>query len=362
MGEEVHREHALEDGGDLVRLNEQMVVEKTAVVAIVLVEEAKGHSCTRCPRVFSTGRALGGHMSSVHGPLKKFDSSSKKLKSVKRIANQKNFEIGEFTCKYCGMGFTSVKAVHGHMKVHPGRNRRGTKPPTELVIENPVKYSLEPEILADGFDSEDHLIAPIIEEDFIKNLRERTVTGRRGRGGTKPHKVDSPEIILEKKKALLSGDPQELRKIMDHHDDSGYFRRAFGKFLDFPGPEIEVTKDIQGDFEMGNSEISENSATTSSYFCSNCPLVCSEKFIIADSISKDIYKTSMESLDMDESKNVEDGKPLEGTTSIENRLTGKKRKLTDSNFAENKIIKKMKIDHSHTAQGSDEHTPMPDLS
>ncbi|KZV30214.1 hypothetical protein F511_41667 [Dorcoceras hygrometricum] len=123
MGEEVQRGEGLEDS----------VVEKRA--AIELGGKVKSPRCAQCPRVFSTGKALGGHMSSAHGPSKKSDSSPKNLKSKK---NHESFQAGKFTCKCCGKSFSSEKGVHGHMRLHPERDRRAMKPPAESEIENPV--------------------------------------------------------------------------------------------------------------------------------------------------------------------------------------------------------------------------------
>lgn len=89
-------------------------------------EESKNGSrvCGKCSKVFSNGKALGGHMSTGHVQLEK----DQKLKlELQNSSGSDHSSLEEITCPYstCGEVFSSSKALHGHMKKHKDRPHRG---------------------------------------------------------------------------------------------------------------------------------------------------------------------------------------------------------------------------------------------
>ncbi|MCD7461306.1 hypothetical protein HAX54_045862 [Datura stramonium] len=118
----------------------------------------KDHICCECGKEFSSGKALGGHMSSAHVQAnQRLEESWKKKKKMKMMMtmseesskmmkrfeqDQEDEEDGVFVnhhdevmekkiiCDLCGKIFPSKKSLFGHMRCHPDRDWRGMKPPS----------------------------------------------------------------------------------------------------------------------------------------------------------------------------------------------------------------------------------------
>ncbi|GER54737.1 zinc finger family protein [Striga asiatica] len=79
----------------------------------------KRHQCKECDKSFSSGKALGGHMSSAHVQASK-DYSLKTGSSSPGPGPE---------CPICGKQFLNQKSLYGHMRCHPDREWRGMEPP-----------------------------------------------------------------------------------------------------------------------------------------------------------------------------------------------------------------------------------------
>ncbi|XP_031112235.1 uncharacterized protein LOC116016216 [Ipomoea triloba] len=113
--------------------------------------EKKDHVCVECNKRFSSGKALGGHMSSAHVQANR-DYSYKKKKQVVRGGaggsskgsdedggeeedeeeGRREYyrgKDGEIRCPHCFKKFPSRKSLFGHMRCHPDRYWRGMEPP-----------------------------------------------------------------------------------------------------------------------------------------------------------------------------------------------------------------------------------------
>ncbi|KAL2535956.1 uncharacterized protein Fot_17347 [Forsythia ovata] len=104
--------------------------------------QVKSHYCVVCKKRFSSGKALGGHMSSAHVQANR-DFSLKKLKYKMKRQQKKLLGFpsgygGINTCKICGKEFPTIKSLFGHMRCHPDRDWRGMEPPAEAAIDFPA--------------------------------------------------------------------------------------------------------------------------------------------------------------------------------------------------------------------------------
>ncbi|KAI3418069.1 uncharacterized protein J3R85_013920 [Psidium guajava] len=95
--------------------------------------------CMFCRKGFSSGKALGGHMrihvQSTKQPLRKKIHRQK----LKRSGSNNNSRGSSAkmaggqddlrTCVICHKGFPSMKSLYGHMRSHPEREWRGVQPP-----------------------------------------------------------------------------------------------------------------------------------------------------------------------------------------------------------------------------------------
>ncbi|GER54735.1 tapetum-specific zinc finger protein 1 [Striga asiatica] len=124
------------------------------------------HQCKECEKIFSSGKALGGHMSSAHVQASK-DYSFKKLKSKITGSRAHLSSSEDNACPICGKLFHSQKSLYGHMRCHPDREWRGMEPPRL------------------GTTSQD--------QDFGDSLRGWPVKARRGRRPQHPQ----PQPLLE---------------------------------------------------------------------------------------------------------------------------------------------------------------------
>ncbi|XP_049368117.1 zinc finger protein ZAT9-like [Solanum verrucosum] len=118
---------------------------------LLLMKQKKDHICCECGKEFSSGKALGGHMSSAHVQAnQRLEESWKKKKySIKRsrfddyddeeeVVLEEEEEIGDVvvSCEICHKNFPSKKSLFGHMRCHPDREWRGMKPPSKKISKN----------------------------------------------------------------------------------------------------------------------------------------------------------------------------------------------------------------------------------
>lgn len=119
----------------LIKIKIPRKAEEAATAAAV-GEEVKSHYCKECNKSFSSGKALGGHMSSAHVQANKDYSSKTKLSSSKRKSPASYSGSPNNTCDLCGKKFHSKKSLFGHMRCHPERDWRGMEPPPEPRIDS----------------------------------------------------------------------------------------------------------------------------------------------------------------------------------------------------------------------------------
>ncbi|GFS45223.1 hypothetical protein Acr_00g0094970 [Actinidia rufa] len=93
--------------------------------------------CSVCNKGFSSGKALGGHMRvHVQQAHLKDEKPPKKSKATTNYHHCNASEslrsprIDKPTCTLCGKDFPSMKALFGHMRCHPEREWRGIQPPS----------------------------------------------------------------------------------------------------------------------------------------------------------------------------------------------------------------------------------------
>ncbi|KAL3530104.1 hypothetical protein ACH5RR_009426 [Cinchona calisaya] len=190
----------------------------------------KSHICQECHKGFSSGKALGGHMSSAHVQAR--DHHIKKLKINKSTKFKKDGSsrsagtsspIEETLCRICGKDFQSRKSLYGHMRCHPERDWRGMEPPKEFkkIYDQPSE-SLRDEDEDDGdegdhVDSATRVMIPGAVVDLTASLSRWGSTGMRGRHGLKPSIRNPPLADEEERKlrdavshlmTLCNGDPK----------------------------------------------------------------------------------------------------------------------------------------------------------
>eukprot|EP00256_Glycine_max_P051133 XP_006607097.1 zinc finger protein ZAT2-like [Glycine max] len=120
--------------------------------------------CNICGKVFSSGKALGGHRRSH------FQKHQKKIKvrftnhsskqagdtsnNIKRARNcdYDTVDDGKRVCCICKKEFPTKNALFGHMRSHPERSWRGVSPPTHF----PNKNSSSSSSLSSSFSFSSH--------------------------------------------------------------------------------------------------------------------------------------------------------------------------------------------------------------
>lgn len=168
---------------------------------MLLMKQKKDHTCCECGKEFSSGKALGGHMSSAHVQAnQRLEESLKKKKSlIKRsriddyvdddeeVVLEEEEEMGDVvvSCEICHKNFSSKKSLFGHMRCHPDREWRGMKPPSKKISKSKGFDEASFEDVNEGF------------EDRFASLRdeeEEDGGGGGGGGGVHLNVVELPPL------------------------------------------------------------------------------------------------------------------------------------------------------------------------
>ncbi|KAG6415236.1 hypothetical protein SASPL_122642 [Salvia splendens] len=99
-------------------------------------EDVPSHYCKECDRSFSSGKALGGHMSSAHVQANKEYSMRKAMSFNSNSKSKSSPGSPTCSCNICGRVFQSQKSLFGHMRCHPEREWRGMEPPRDAKSES----------------------------------------------------------------------------------------------------------------------------------------------------------------------------------------------------------------------------------
>ncbi|KZV55145.1 hypothetical protein F511_30335 [Dorcoceras hygrometricum] len=164
-------------------------------------EDIKKHYCKECDKVFSCGKALGGHMSSAHAQANKGIHGRKK--DFKNL--HKGMSVPQIACRVCGKRFRSNKSLYGHMKNHPERKWRGVSPPPEEMIESSPPSSPQRDMSDPG---------PVLAW---------SVTAKRGRAASKnPDFEHGVHVAAHQLLQLLNSNPGPR---LDRGGDSSFRRK-----------------------------------------------------------------------------------------------------------------------------------------
>ncbi|KAL6563730.1 hypothetical protein OROGR_002689 [Orobanche gracilis] len=205
---------------------------------IFRVEEKKSYYCKECNKNFSSGKGLGGHMSSAHVQANKDHSSCKKLKS--KMATMKaqckysgpsysGSGLEDNLCAVCGKRFPSQKSLYGHMRCHPDREWRGMGPPpverrmewSEASIESGFRCTGRDQEGGEYDDSDsgpDVVPRTAVFLDTLKGWSVKAKRGRSARVATVSPPKDPRAPSSEEEEALSAG--HELLRLLKRNLDS----------------------------------------------------------------------------------------------------------------------------------------------
>ncbi|KAK6138272.1 hypothetical protein DH2020_027963 [Rehmannia glutinosa] len=226
---------SVSNGRILVKLKLPKMPEETAPPPPA--GEIKTHYCKECDKYFSSGKALGGHMSSAHVQANK-DYSYKKLKSGMTMGAK--YFSGSCSgsgsgledsnaCVICGKRFPSQKSLYGHMRCHPDRDYRGMEPPPVEAKMDSSEASTGPEL--EYMDDEGQMgPGPDLG---TATLMGWPVTVKRGRS-TRPGSSVSPPAS---KLARVSSPEEEKEPVSAGHQLLRLLKRNADPIR--PGPESE---------------------------------------------------------------------------------------------------------------------------
>ncbi|KAL6518712.1 hypothetical protein OROHE_017762 [Orobanche hederae] len=226
----------------LPRIPEKMVeppLPAADAAEIFRAEEKKCYYCKECNKNFSSGKGLGGHMSSAHVQANNKDHSSfKKLES--KMATMKaqckysgpsysGSGLEDNPCAVCGKRFPSQKSLYGHMRCHPDREWRGMEPPPIERRMESSEASIESGFRCTGRDQEgdeydDVDSGPDVvprTAGFLDTLKGWSVKAKRGRSArvaTVSPPKDPRAPSSDEEEALSAG--HELLRLLKRSLDS----------------------------------------------------------------------------------------------------------------------------------------------
>ncbi|KAK9290664.1 hypothetical protein L1049_008837 [Liquidambar formosana] len=140
--------------------------------------------CGICKKGFSSGRALGGHMRLHYSANRDEEDylSAKKIQHCDETERNSMETDGKRTCPLCDKGFPSLKALFGHMRCHPERQWRGVQPPVPLP-QNSCTSTVSEVTHKKNHDQVDSAAAATLSSpiDLSKSFSNWAATARRGR-------------------------------------------------------------------------------------------------------------------------------------------------------------------------------------
>lgn len=166
--------------------------------------------CNVCHKGFSSGKALGGHMR-VH-----FQAHKDQLMKTNSGTTNNNSVVGDQTivCSLCGKDFPSMKSLFGHMRCHPEREWRGIQPPREAK-NSPISSSVSDPESEQDFQH----MAEDLRTDLTESLPSWCVKAKRGRRAlVTEEEFDAVEDLMR----LARGDSLESGLTHKNRVDDGY--------------------------------------------------------------------------------------------------------------------------------------------